>query len=132
MYVTAHRVRSRSLVEGINAYLYVHGGYLWQVPREPEVDPGELASSILTVEAVGGNHVRSYLDIVAPDDVWWSELRSKFITFVGSMQHSQFPWRGVVDQCLFRVGMDQQLARTWQHELTHLYKACEMVHHPAR
>jgi hypothetical protein len=28
------------------------------------------------------------------------------------------------------VGMDRALARTWQHEIAHLYRACEIVHHP--
>jgi hypothetical protein len=122
MYVTSHRVRTPLLVEGINAYLYSHGGYVWQVPPEPDVEPGELVSSLLTVEA---------LDIVALDGTWWSELRPRFMQFVGSMRRSRFPWKGVVDGCLFRLRMDQQLARAWQQELAHLYRACEMVHHPA-
>jgi len=131
MYVTAHRIRTPLLVEGINAYLYAHGGHVWQVPPEPEVEPGELVNSLLTVEAVGGNQVRSFLDIVAPDGTWWSELRPRLMQFVGSMRRNRFPWRGVVDGCLFRLGMDQQLTRAWQQELAHLYRACEMVHHPA-
>lgn len=131
MYVTAHRVRTPLLVEGINAYLYAHGGYVWQVPPEPETEPGELVNSMLSVEDVGGNQVRSFLDIVAPEGVWWSELRPRLMQFVNSMRGDRFPWRGVVDGCLFRLGMDRQLARTWQQELAHLYRACEMVHHPA-
>lgn len=131
MYVTAHRVRTRHLVEGINAYLYAHGGYTWQTPPEPEIEPGELVNSMLTVAEVGGNEVRSFLDIVAPDGTWWSELRPRLMQFVDSNRRNSFPWRGVVHGCLFRLGMDQQLARAWQNELAHLYRACEMVHHPA-
>jgi hypothetical protein len=97
----------------------------------PDVEPGELVNSLLTVEAVGGNHVRSFLDIVAPDGTWWSELRPRFMQFVGSMRPNRFPWHDIVEGCRFRIGMDQQLARTWQQELAHLYRACAMVHHPA-
>jgi len=131
MYVTAHRVRTPLLEEGINAYLYAHGGSGWKMPPDPEVEPGELVNTLLTVDAVGGNLVRSYLDIVAPDGLWWSELRPRFMRFVSSMRDSSFPWSRVVDGCLFRVGMQQQLAQAWQRELAHLYRACEMVHHPA-
>lgn len=129
MYVTAQRVRTQRRIEGINAYLYVHGGYLWHTPPEPEMEPGELSTSRLTVETTGGNLVRSYLDIVAPDAMWWSDLRSRLMHFLGSMQHTRFPWCGVVDRCLFRLGMDPQLSQAWQQEVTHLYRACEMVHH---
>jgi hypothetical protein len=130
MYVTAHRVRTR-LLEGINAYLYAHGGSIWQAPPEPEIEPGELVNSMLTVAQVGGNEVRSFLDMVAPDGTWWSELRPRLLQFVDSNRRNSLPWRGVVHGCLFRLGMDRQLARTWQQELAHLYRACEMVHHAA-
>jgi hypothetical protein len=130
MYITAHRVRTRHDEEGINAYLYAHGSFIWQVPPEPEEEPGELINMLLTVDTVGGNQVRSFLDIVAPDELWWSEVRPRFIEFVGANRLTPFPWKGVVNGCRFRVGMVGELARTWQHEVAHLYRACEAVHHP--
>jgi len=130
MYVTAHRVRTPHLVEGINAYLYVHGAQAWHAPPDPELDPGALVHSMLTVEDVGGNEVRSFLDIVAPNEMWWSDIRQALMQLIGAMQHQPLPWQGVVGACRFRIGMDLLLARTWQQELTHLFQACEMVHHP--
>jgi hypothetical protein len=129
MYVTAHRVRSRQQIEGINAYLYAHGEQVWPVPPDPDQDPGELVQSMLTVENVGFNEVRSFLDIVAPDNMWWSEIRTALMQFIGTMQSHPLPWQGIVGLCRFRVGMNFSLMRTWQQELTHLFQACEMVHH---
>ena len=129
MYITAHRVRTASGEEGINAYLYAHGGLIWQVPPQPEQEPGTLVNTLLTVQPIGGNDVRSFLDIIAPDDLWWSELRPKFIAFVNRARATSFPWSGIVDGCLFRVGMVQALSPMWQHEIIHLYKACETIHH---
>jgi hypothetical protein len=131
MYITAQRVRTTLHEEAINAYLYAHGGgVVWQVPPQPEQEPGELVNTLITVNTVGGNQVRSFLDIVAPDELWWSELRPRFIAFVGAMRLTPFPWHGVVNGCLFRLGMARELARTWQQEVAHLYRACEVVHHP--
>ena len=128
MYVTAHRVRTQHLEEGLNAYLYLHGSYLWPQPPEPEADPGSLTNMLLTVDAVGGNHVRSFLDIVGPDEMFWPTIKSFFIQFVTTMRLTPFPWRGIVGPCLFRVGMELPLARSWRKEIELLYRACVAVH----
>src|SRR5262245_30677517 len=128
MYVTAHRVRTQSLEEGINAYLYMHGSYLWPRPPEPEENPGSLTNMLLTVDTVGGNHVRSYLDIVGPDEVFWPTIRSLFIQFLARMISTPLPWKYVVGPCLFRIGMELPLVRSWRNEVDLLYRACVTVH----
>jgi len=128
MYVTAQRVRTPSSEEGINAYLYVHGSSRWPEPPEPEAHPGSLANMVLTVDAVGGNHVRSYLDIIGPDEVFWPTIKSLLIRFVKTMHLKPFPWRLVVGPCLFRIGMELPLARNWRDEVDLLYRACVTVH----
>lgn len=74
-----------------------------------------------------GNRVRSYLDIVAPDDTPWTEIRSAFIAFASDAQALQMPWSGVVGRCLFRVEMDAALASQWQAELAELYRVATTV-----
>lgn len=128
MYVTAQRVRTQLLEEGINAYLYLHGSYPRSEPPEPDENPGNLTNMLLTVDAVGGNHVRSYLDIVGPDDVVWPAIKLLLLQFVATMWLTPFPWRRVVGPCLFRVGMELPLARSWQKEVDLLYRACVTVH----
>lgn len=128
MYLTAQRVKHpMSGEEGINAFSYMHGPRLWDgLPPNgiPDEDPGELASSRVAV-APPGNRVRSYVDIVAPDETPWTEIRPAFIAFVSEAQASDMPWSGVVGRCFFRAGMEAALATNWQEELLDLYRAAE-------
>lgn len=73
MYITAHRVRSRTGDTGINAFLHLHDdrdyGLDWSkldVRRVTEQEPGRLFAERLDV-VPGGNHVLAYLDVAAPD-----------------------------------------------------------------
>ena len=69
MFVTAHRVRSSDGLEAIHSYLHSHGPVDWpgDVSTWPESNPGELRLNKTTLP-VGGHRVRSYLDVIAPDD----------------------------------------------------------------
>jgi hypothetical protein len=73
----------------------------------------------------GGNRVRSYLDIVAPDETSWTEIRQRFVTFVSGHQLQAMPWSGASRSCLFRANMDQALAQPWHHEIAELYRAAQ-------
>ncbi len=123
MYLTAQRVVAPTTkASGINAFLYRHGGRRWHVPPRdiPDREPGRLAKKKIAVEPPG-NRVRSYLDIVAPDDVARDELRDRLMTFVRRMQGRPFPWEAVEGPCLFRLGMDEELAMAgWSTELAAL------------
>ena len=72
MYLAAHRVVSPVTgAEGINAFAYGHGPYVWHgaPPFTPEENPGTLfESSIEPQVAPPGNRVRSYLDVLTPDE----------------------------------------------------------------
>jgi hypothetical protein len=131
MYVTAHHVvRPGTNVEGINAFCYRHGSHLWAgLPPAgiPDENPGELAASSAPVRP-GGNHVRSYLDIMMPDEVPWTEVRASFVAFLSEAQRRDFPWEGVIGRCTFRVGLELDLASTWQHEVALLLQAAQGVH----
>lgn len=68
MYSTAHRAISSEGLEAIHAFVHVHGNIPWpnDVTDWPETHPGKLALN-KTVLPVGGNRIRSYLDVLAPD-----------------------------------------------------------------
>ncbi len=87
MYLTAQRVFApQSKQTGINAFLYTHAGRRWHVPPGdiPDRDPGRLAQKRIAVKPPG-NRVRSYLDIVAPDDLDLEELQRRLMTFFRRM-----------------------------------------------
>jgi hypothetical protein len=130
MYLTAHHVVSPSSgLEGINAFHYAHGPYTWErtpPPGIPDQNPGELVARNVVI-APPGNRVRSYLDLVAPDETGWAEIRPAFMGFVGHSQRNPFPWTGQIGRCFFRLGMDFALAQQWQREIADLYRAIQFV-----
>lgn len=81
MYLTAHLVRSRDGEEGINAFLHLHGnGFPW--PQEPatlpDTNPGKTVRHQTSIPP-GGNGVRAYLDILAPDGTSKEQLERALI-----------------------------------------------------
>jgi hypothetical protein len=129
MYLTAQHVRSTAGREGINAFFYQHGPYAWQgLPPQgiPDQNPGALVLQTLAIPPPG-NRVRSYLDIVAPDEAGWPEIRPAFMTFVSEAQRGPFPWVGVSGRVFCRVGLEQTLAKQWQRELADLYRAVQTI-----
>jgi hypothetical protein len=123
MYLTAQRVLApTSQKTGINAFLYAHAGRKWHVPPSdiPDRDPGRLERKDIAVPPPG-NRVRSYLDIVAPDDLSADELRRRLLAFLKRVQGQPFPWEAVDGPCLFRIGMDAELAKAgWSREVAAL------------
>ena len=92
MYLVAQRVLAPAGTEGINAFCYVHGPYVWQgLPPAgiPDQNPGTLAAQTIVIRPPG-NRVRSYLDVVAPDETSWSELRPAFMAFVSEARRQPF------------------------------------------
>lgn len=76
MYATAHLVR-REGVEGINAFLHEHGaGNPWPTDAStfPETNPGRIVLRRTDIPP-GGNSVRAYLDVLAPDATPLEEIR---------------------------------------------------------
>ena len=124
MYLTALHVVGQSGLEGINAFCYSHGGATWEVPPLgiPDENPGMLVVQQIEVPP-GGNRVRAFLDVVAPDNVFWEEIRLNYIGFISATQLQPFPRSSIVGRFLFRVGMDRDLARHWHLEIANLYRA---------
>lgn len=129
MYLTAQRVRSHGGAEGINAFHYEHGLATWQglPPRGvPDENPGALVANTIVVPPPG-NRVLSYLDIVAPDETPWSEIRPAFMAFVSEAQHTPFPWHGINGRTFVRLGMERSLSEQWHREIAELYRAVQSV-----
>ncbi len=129
MYLTSHHVLAPSSQhEGINSFLYLHGSYTWQEPPPgiPDQNLGTLAAQSISLRPPG-NRIRSYLDIVAPDEARWDEVRIEMMDFVGKSQRNPLPWAGQSGRCYFRLGMELRLAQQWQKELAILYRASQAL-----
>lgn len=129
MYITAQRVlAASSQEEGINAFLHKHSISWTGTPPKgiPEQDPGALVDRHVEIPP-GGNRVRSYLDIIAPETIAWSSVREQLLKFVASKAATAFPWVQVRGNLKFVVNMDSTLAASWQTELAQLYQAALRV-----
>lgn len=130
MYIAAqHVISPATRVEGVNAFYYRHGPNAWSgsPPAEiPDQNPGTLVRHSIVVPPPG-NSVRSYQDIVAPDDTTWFEIYQALVTFIPRVQRSPLPWIENVGRCYFRVGMELGLAQDWQRELAALHRAARAV-----
>ena len=126
MYLTAQRVVApKSRETGINAFLYSHKGRRWHVPpiEIPDGDPGRLEQKRIVVPPPG-NRVRSYVDIVGPDDLNSEELQRRFMTFLKRVQGQPLPWEAVEGPYRFRISMDADLAKSgWSREVAALMLA---------
>jgi hypothetical protein len=95
MYLTAHRVWSRTLNrEGVHAFRYRHLEPLKtpvDVVRVANHEPGELEASIIELPA-GGNEVRSYLDIVAVNDLSEGELAATISRLLDAVRTTDAPF----------------------------------------
>lgn len=124
MLITSQRVRSdRTGDQGINTFVYEHGGLAW--PEEPsqllDDDQGALVFRSYEVPP-GGNQVRSYLDIVTPDrptrfqiEALWRAIPVWFLPTPTSL-----PMTVQSESTACRLGMDLGLVRIWRRELTTL------------
>jgi hypothetical protein len=80
--------------------------------------------------------VRSFLDIVAPDDVRWEDVHVGLMEdvhvglmeVVGRCQIAPLPWSGQSrGGTYFEIGMDVGLSARWQKELAILYRAAQAL-----
>lgn len=131
MYLTAQRVRSRqSGQEGVNAFFHSHGTHTWheEPPPEllPEQEPGELVHEHIEVPPPG-NAVRSYLDIIAPDEITTPQIVEKARRLLDGAEARALPWNVAFGNCLFRFGLEQALLPRWNEELGALLRAALQV-----
>lgn len=129
MLLTAQHVRSAAGVEGVNAFCNLHGSFVWQgEPPDgiPESNPGEPANQIIAVSP-GGNDVRSYLDVVAPDETPTSEILAAVHQFVLAMRGRPLPWKATIGRCTIQFGLDLGLESMLVDEFRSLLGAAMQV-----
>jgi hypothetical protein len=121
MYITAHLVKARDQREGINAFLHVHGaGFAWPEDASslPETAPG---STVLhrTDLPPGGNQVRAYLDILAPDRTRRTEIEQALTAFSRDLPERRNPTVFHQEGVTIRFGVELGLEglRTEQLEM---------------
>jgi hypothetical protein len=93
MYITAHLIKDRDQREGINAFVHVHGAaFQWpdDASSVPDTTPGRtvLQRTDLTP---GGNNVRAYLDILAPDGTPRAEIEQALNALVHDLHERRNP-----------------------------------------
>lgn len=116
MYVSAQRVCSRTR-EGVNAFLSLHseaqlGDLDWNSPpleRIIDEQPGVLVSKECDLPA-GGNHVRSFLDVVARDQVPVEPIKDALRTLSAAVAASPVPFHALVAGVAVRFDAD---GRCW-------------------
>jgi hypothetical protein len=129
MRLTAQRVRASTGGEGINAFCRLHGPYEWTVPPE-ELSDGELVNQSISIPP-GGNRVRSYLDVIVPDEIPTQEIRNAVVPFIDRSRGRPLPWARTIGRCTFRFGVEQGLHSSWPEEFRQLLLAALAVRRAA-
>lgn len=128
MRITAQRV-VRADDEGINAFVYWHG-------RDIEADPvalldrdeGTLQVRLIEVEP-GGNRVRSYLDIVVPDQATVPQIDAVLDSFLHVPVPAALPATWRKGSAVARFACDEALAPVWERELGELLELARAAVH---
>ncbi|OGQ23935.1 MAG: hypothetical protein A2138_19440 [Deltaproteobacteria bacterium RBG_16_71_12] len=118
MLLVAQRVLSPTGARGTNAFVYLHGNYVWDDPPSPGLIGGELIRSHVEV-APPGNRVASYLDVLAPDE--WTLTQVDAVIAQVCAGRGELP--GVVQRgaALVRFDIDRAAAGAWRSEVQALY-----------
>jgi hypothetical protein len=132
MLLTAQRVQNAAGLMGVNAFCNLHGPYEWlgEPPSGiPDWNPGERVNESISVPP-GGNHVMSYLDIIAPDETPTSEILASMRRFLVLVRQFALPWVATVGRCTFRFGLDYGLEHQWSMEFRALFESAMLVRVP--
>jgi hypothetical protein len=134
MYLTAHRAEASSGEDGINAFHYAHGTGIEPTAPKPgdlieNIDCGVCVNTVVSVK-LGGNRVRSYMEVLALDEVPQHEISRAVTTVLVSLV--RFPHEGRSGRCFVRVALDQGIIEryTWIGEVGNLYRAILSVRLP--
>ena len=121
MRLTAQRVVSQAGQHGINSFYAVHGPYQW-LDRPPDpilASPGELVESDIRVTPPG-NRVRSFLEIVAPDDMPSQRIIRGVMDCLDLLSNRDLPLTVESVPMLFIFDAERALALAWRKELVTL------------
>lgn len=119
MILIAQHVRSSTGAEGINAFCRLHGPHEWPDPPPEELAAGELVNQVVSLPP-GSNDVRSYLDVIAPDETPTQEIRNAVVQFINRSRGRALPWAETIGRCTFRFGVERGLHESWTAEFRRL------------
>jgi hypothetical protein len=111
MYITAHLVKSRDQREGINAFLHVHGAsFAWPEDASslPETTSGRTVLHRTDLPP-GGNQVRAYLDILAPDRTPRAEIEEALTALSQDLRERRNPTVFSYGAVTIRFGVESAL-----------------------
>ena len=126
MFLTAQHVRAVTGAEGINAFCRLHGAHEWTEPCPPDLPRGELVNQASSIPP-GGNSVRSYVDVIAPDETSTQELCNAVVRFIEQSRGHTLPWMASIGRCAFRFGVEGGLHARWPEEFRQLVLAALTV-----
>ena len=118
MRLAAQRVVSPGGQEGINAFYYLHGPYTWldEPPAQITNNPGELVNERIVVSPPG-NHVRSYLEILAADHTPSRRIARDVLDAVNLLESRPLPLNVRHGDTTFDFNAELRLAAAWRGEL---------------
>lgn len=121
MHLVAQRVVSPQGTEGINAFCYLHGPYVWLNEPPPEIahQPGSLVNSNIEIQPPG-NRVRSYLDIWSPDSSPSRAIAYVILEPIDLFESKPLPLRVTNGNVFFEFNVDFALVEAWRVELEFL------------
>lgn len=128
MRLVAQRVRSVRGDDGINAFYYAHGPYVWLDSPPPEIRRarGHLINSHVAVRPPG-NRVRSYLEILAPDETSNAKVEQDMAACVDLFAAPRFPLKVQSGDSTFEFDVEQPLAPAWRREIIVLLHSALVV-----
>jgi hypothetical protein len=131
MYITAQRVAAKDGNQGINVFRHEHGSTWGTTPLVdvPIRSPGKLVDSLERLTP-GRNRVRSYLDVVVPDNAPWSNIETELLQALAREPVQRLPWTSVSESRFFALYMDPELSASWQRELAALVHAIRVLLRP--
>jgi hypothetical protein len=129
MYLTAHRptVDDVDAWPGINAYLYLHGR-TWQGSPPPNLPAARFERRHELIEHHPGRRIRSFLDLVGPDDANSEEL-ARAVAHVAKLVASGLPrpWVHLCGRCQATFLVEPALDGVWHAELYLLWQEAELL-----
>lgn len=126
MYLTAHIVRDSAGNEAMNSFRHWHGSnFAWPVDAStlPDTNPGQLDENAMSIGLrPGGNRVRAYLDVLAPDNTSMEELDEALSTLLGDLSQRHNPTVFSVGRVTVRFGVEIALEERRHHTFEELHK----------
>lgn len=122
MKLSAQRVmQPATKAQAIHTFHYTHGNYVWEGAPPPHLGHGTLQGSHVELTPLGSNHVLTYLDVVAPDEVPTARLLQAFARVYD--QGKAPPFRTTEGSCTFESNMIHAFQLGWRQELVRLFEA---------